>query len=146
MIIITSCIAVVIIAPRSYLSLVLLIRSSLESSFDQVEPPLLSVFCVIHNSLPPANRSLGGFPWGPFSLAFLNSCHTVPVVFQEGGPQSFIEADLNLTQPCWFVHFHPPLGKRYLDTHGKILAAFIAHNLVVWRLAFSFTQNMCLDM
>eukprot|EP00070_Physeter_catodon_P030437 XP_028337331.1 uncharacterized protein LOC114484546 [Physeter catodon] len=59
----------------------------------------LSVLCVTHNCLLQTEHSLGRFPRGHFSLASFNSCHTVPVVFQEGGLQSFIEADLNLTLP-----------------------------------------------
>lgn len=53
----------------------------------------------------------GGFPGGPFSLASLNSCHPVPVVFQERRSPGFRRATLKLDPTMSIDSLLPPLGE-----------------------------------
>lgn len=74
-------------------------------------PHLVSVVRATPNCLLQAERSLGRCLWGPFSVASSNSCHTVPVVFQEGGPWGFTEPASDLTRACWSARGPLPSGK-----------------------------------
>ena len=53
----------------------------------------------------------GGFPGGPFSLASLNSCHPVPVVFQERRSPGFRRGTLKLDPTMSIDSLPPPLGE-----------------------------------
>lgn len=79
-----------------------------QSSPGPAWPTLESVCRVSPNGLLRAERSRGRCLWGPFSVAPPNSCHTAPVVFQEGGPWGFMEPASGLARACRSAHSPAP--------------------------------------
>lgn len=101
----------VLVTARFYMCTVLPIAGHLESS----PGPGCAHSCRLSSvSLTASCRQRlpwGGFPGGPFSLASLNSCHPVPVVFQERRSPGFRRGTLKLDPTMSVDSLPPPLGE-----------------------------------